>query len=274
MSLSVSLPTGIDWSVRICELDGTVLADNHADAQLRTASVGKIFLLAEVARRISDGTLDPRTRLSPESQDRVADSGLLHLLTGQDLTVADLCVLVGAVSDNMATNILLRHIGLGEVGVATRNLGFERSALHDFVRDERGPQHPPTLSTGTAAELVDFCARVQCGTLHGAEVSHRLRAWLAADADLSMVAGAFGLDPLAHDFADRGIELWNKTGTIENARIDVGCVRRIEVGSGSERTVVYAVLANWDDAPGKPDQRDRVLAAMRDIGQRIRAYLG
>jgi beta-lactamase class A len=44
--------------------------------------------------------------------DRVEDSGLWYLLDQRDLSVHDLCVLVGAVSDNLATNALVRLVGL------------------------------------------------------------------------------------------------------------------------------------------------------------------
>jgi beta-lactamase class A len=83
--------------------------------------------------------------------------------------------------------------------------------------------------------------------------------WIGLNTDLSMVAAAFGLDPLAHLDEDRGVLLRNKTGTISTARVDVGVVTL------PSRRLAWAVLANWDaDAP--PDVRDRVLAVMRSVG--------
>ncbi|MYM18553.1 serine hydrolase [Brevibacterium sp. 5221] len=272
--IELDLPTrGIRWSVRIDEAGGPVLAEHEPQRVLNTASVGKIFLLAEVARRFEEGALDPAEVLAPTPGDRIADSGILYLFGQQEQSAADLAVLVGAFSDNMATNMLLRRVGVPAVAALTRRLGFEKSGLHDFVRDDRGPEHPPALSTGTAAELAAACARIETGELVSPAVSARLRGWLSADADLSMTAGAFGLDPLAHGFADRGVALWNKTGTIETARIDVGCVR------AGERALAYAVLANWDDpgtaagAGAHGDPRDEVLAAMRRIGEQVRQHL-
>lgn len=89
--------------------------------------------------------------------------------------------------------------------------------------------------------------------------------WLAARSDLSMVAAAFDLDPLAHAEPDRGITLIDKTGTIGTARIDVGIV------TGPAAQIAYAVLANW---AVEKDPRDEVLAAMREIGRRIRHAVG
>ena len=103
----------------------------------------------------------------------------------------------------------------------------------------------------------------------GADLSHAsaetLRRWLGAGMDLSMVASAFGLDPLAHYYFDRGIWLWNKTGTISTVRADIGVVM------SQTRRIAYAVLANWDSGA---DVRDDVLAAMRAAGDVLRAELG
>jgi beta-lactamase class A len=80
------------------------------------------------------------------------------------------------------------------------------------------------------------------------------------------VARAFGLDPLAHTEPDAGFELWTKTGTISDARIDIGCVGNPDSGC----RVGYAVLANW--ALGEK-HRDPVLEAMGLLGTEIRRYL-
>jgi beta-lactamase class A len=82
-----------------------------------------------------------------------------------------------------------------------------------------------------------------------------------------MVAGAFGLDPLAHIEPDRGVLLRNKTGTLETARADAGVV------STSTGVLAYAAIAQWPgDAP--VSTRDRVLDGMRDLGRALREALG
>lgn len=59
--------------------------------------------------------------------------------------------------------------------------------------------------------------------------------------------------------------LVNKTGTISVVRADIGLL------SGPDRTIAYAVLAEWDD---DTDQRDAVLTSMRDVGLRLRTVVG
>jgi beta-lactamase class A len=257
--------TPADWSILVTDVaDGAPLMAYDEHRPLRTASVGKLFLLVEAARQAAAGELDLAEPVAWRDDERVEDSGLWYLLDERELSIHDLCVLVGAVSDNLATNVLVRVVGLAAVAVTTAALGYSDSGLLDRVRDDRGPSHPPTLSVGTAADLSDLMRRLHRGEIVDRGVSATVLRWLAANTDLSMVASAFDLDPLAHAEPDRGVRLVNKTGTISTARTDVGVVE------GPTATVAYAVIANWspDD-----DRRDAVLADMRAIGRAIRRHV-
>jgi beta-lactamase class A len=251
---------GIRWSASVTITDGghaTVDDSLDADAVLPTASVGKLFLLATVLDEIERRRLDPGELLDAAEAEHVADSGLLRHFDSQRATVLDLCRLVGAVSDNLATNTLIRRVGLDRVAAVTQRLGMTRSALHDVVRNERDRSQPPFLSTGAAGELEGLMRRLQSGEVVSPEVSAQLVELLRLNTDLSMVAAAFALDPLAHIGADHGIRLWNKTGTQAGTRADVGCV---EAG---DRVATYAVVAGYDEVV---TTRRSVLEAMRAVG--------
>lgn len=253
------------WSVCVRDAAGAVLLAHRPDDVLATASIGKVFLLLEVARRLADGRLPADVPLRRHERLLVADSGLWQHLASDALLPADLAVLVGSVSDNLATNALLEAVGLDAVTALTADLGVVRSGLHDYVRDVRGPQHPPALSSGCAGELSAVLADLAAGRGPGADVAPTVLGWLATGTDLSMVAGAFGLDPLAHVGADRGVRLVNKTGTNSTVRADVGVV------DGPAGRLAWAVLANWQDGA---DPRDAVLAAMARLGSWLRAGVG
>ena len=259
------LTPDVTWSVCVRDAETSdVLVEHDPLAVLRTASVGKIFLLVEVAAQAETGVLDLGEELVWTDEDVVADSGLWHLMRRKSFAIEDLCWLIGGVSDNLATNVLLRRLGIPAIHVRTRTLGFERSELLDRVRDVRGPDDPPALSRGRAGELSDLMDRLRRGEIVSPAVSGRVLRWLAANTDLSMTASAFGLDPLAHAAPDRDITLVNKTGTISTACADVGIV------TGPRAAVAYAVLANWD---AYRDPRDRVIADMATIGHLIRAHV-
>jgi beta-lactamase class A len=256
---------GVRWGVCVRDVGtGRVLASRNPDHPLPTASVGKLLLLIEVARRIEAGHLDAGELLRRTPEDAVADSGLWQHLRVDALPVADLAVLVGSVSDNLATNVLLRHVGLEPVAAVGRDLGLTHTRLHDAVRDRRGPEHPPTLSTGTAGELAALLAACARGEALSPRVSAQLLDWLAGSADTSMVAAALHLDPLAHVQPDRGLLLRHKTGTDDGIRADVGLLR------GHQAGISYAVCARWEPSQGtSADARGTVLEAMAELGRQL-----
>lgn len=256
----------VRWSVLVRALDQDGDEDWISEQPhdvLRTASVGKLVLLSLLAERIRSGRQDPAERISWEDHELVRDSGLWHALDQRDLSVLDACRLVGAVSDNLATNVLLRQVGLDAVRAHGASLDLPPMELLDRIRGEgRDPSLPgvaPTLSRASADSLVRYLQ-----LLHQGRIDPMVSDWLVLGTDLSMVAAAFGLDPLAHAEPDRDVLLVNKTGTDATIRADVGLV------TGSGRTVAYAAVANWSH---EADPRDEVLSRMREIGAVIRERL-
>jgi beta-lactamase class A len=228
---------------------------------LPTASVGKVLLLIELSAQITAGRMPDLTLLDRTPALTVGDSGLWQHLQVPSLPVADLAVLVAATSDNLATNVLLDRVGLDAVRERADSLGLSRTALLDLVRDARGPDDAPQLSLGSTAELSWLFAALSNGEIVDPVTSSRVIGWLGLNMDLSMVASAFGLDPLAHRFADHGLSLVNKTGTDAGLRSEAGLLR------GPRGAVAYAVTVRFTDG-GLPT-RLRVLEAMRTVGSEL-----
>ena len=251
---------GVSWGVCL-RVDGEPVGEVAAADVLPTASVGKVLLLVEVARRLEEDLLDPDRRLSPGPADRVGDSGLWQHLREPDLSVESLAVLVASVSDNIATNVLLREVGIDAVDTVAVRCGLDDTRLLDRIRDRRGPEHPPAPSVGSAVELARLMEALAAGEVVSPAVSTRVAAWLSLGVDTSMVAGGLALDPLAH--LDGPIRLFHKTGCDVGVRADVGHVR------GPRAEASYAVLARWH--PEAIDASVEVMAAMRAIGEFLRA---
>ncbi len=232
---------------------------------LPTAGIGKVLLLVEVAARITARDFAGYGILDKTPGDAIGDSGLWQQLQAPALPVADLATLVGATSDNLATNVLLRQIGLDAVRARTESLGLARTALLDLVRDTRGPDDAPQLSVGSTAELAWLFSALSRGQIVDHVTSQRVLGWLSHNADLSLVASAFALDPFSHRVADHGIQLINKTGSDVGLRSEVGLL------SGPRTGVAYAVTVQFDDG-GLPS-RLRVLDALRAVGYDLLEYV-
>ncbi|TAM70584.1 MAG: serine hydrolase [Microbacteriaceae bacterium] len=258
--------SGVQVSARATDLaTGAVLFSVDDHVIMPTASIGKILLLVEVAARIESQQDGGLTIIERTAQDAVGNSGIWQHLAAPSLPLADLAALIGASSDNLATNVLLRQVGLDAVSRRTEQLGLTRTALLDLVRDHRGPDDAPQLSVGSANELTWLLSALARGEIVDAGTSRRVIAWLSLNSDLSMVASAFGLDPLAHRMADHGIMLVNKTGTDAGVRSEVGVLR------GPRAGVTYAVSMYFDDS--ELQTRLSVLDGMRTVGLDLLEYV-
>jgi beta-lactamase class A len=229
------------------------------------AGVGTVLLLIEVASQLRDPDFGAYTILDRTVSDSVAGSGLWQHLQAPSLPVADLAALIGATNDNLATNVLLRAVGLEAVRRRTEELGLGRTGLLDLVRDTRGPDDAPNLSIGSANELTWLFTALARGEILDDEGSERVLGWLSLNTDLSMVAGAFGLSPHAHREPSHGVLLVNKTGTDAGVRSEVGVLR------GPRAGVAYAVSVYFEDT--SLSARLSVLDAMRSVGLDLLEYV-
>jgi beta-lactamase class A len=257
---------GAQVSASVMDLDtGRLLVAIDERIVLPTASIGKILLLIEVSARLTERDAEAYGILDKTPRDAVGDSGVWQHLQAPSLPIADLASLVGATSDNLATNVLLRQVGLHAVRERTESLGLLRTALLDLVRDSRGPDDAPQLSVGSTAELVWLFAGLARGDIVDNLTSSRVLGWLSLNSDLSMVASAFGLDPLSHRGTDHGLLLVNKTGTDAGVRAEAGVLR------GPRAGVAYAVSVQFNDSGIAA--RLRVLDAMRTVGFDLLEYV-
>ncbi|SEM07330.1 serine hydrolase [Nonomuraea pusilla] len=220
----------------------------NEDAELPLASVGKLLLLAEVAMSVEGGILHPDTPVTLHDDDYCGGSGLLLSLSGRSWTIGDLALLTAAVSDNTATNALLREIGLDRVNAAAAALGLSRTRLLDRIREPRGPEDPPTFAIGTAADL--SCLAALVAGADGWQVL--MRGWMQQNTDHTLVPALVRHDP-------EGAWLANKTGTDEGVRSDVGIM-------GGR--IAYAVLAH-----GPSGSEHELASAVRRAGLDVAARL-
>ncbi len=182
----------------------------RADDALPAASLAKLPIAVELMRRADLGQFDLAERLDTSAEPRVGGGGVLDYLDpGTQLTLADLCLLMLAVSDNTAANFLLDLVGMGEVNETMARLGFTQTHLaRRFMDWEARAARRENLTS--AGDCVQLLALVRGGALPGAnrirallaaqQVADDIRAWLPASAALAHKTGE-----LPDVFADAGI---------------------------------------------------------------------
>lgn len=241
--------SGVALSLAIGDVDSGETAYWRAYRVVPVASAAKVLLLGAVARAISRGDLSLDEPVPTAAEDRVGGTGVIARLRARpSWPVADLAYLVAAVSDNTATNALLRHLGFAAVEQAARAIGLPDLRIHDYVRDEREPGHPPAFSSGTARDLCRLMMRVARGELVDAAGSSRVLGWLAANEDHGLLCASLRHDP--HDPDGEPLRVWNKTGRDVGVRADVGLIQ-------GTRRLAYAALATC--APGAEWDAELVL---------------
>jgi beta-lactamase class A len=236
---------------------GETLSWNAGD-RFSTASTIKVAIHASVLRQVRLGAFGLDDEIEVANGDHAGGSGVLALLRPRlRCTIADLCTLMITVSDNTATNMLIRLCGgTKSVNADFAALGFPGFQLNRPIsmlppplpgsaapRPPRSPRIPPKgpLGTGTPEDFRALMEGLRAGTVvdraASAEIINVLRyqqhqalfprAWLA-------IAAPF--DPpgpytpgLAH-----------KTGYVDGARTDAGLVFLPDNGG----TVAYAAMTD------------------------------
>jgi beta-lactamase class A len=227
---------------------------------LPIGATGRILLLIEVAAQLEDGRLHG-DRLQRMARDTATGPGLWQFLQESTMQVADLATLVGATADAWATNALLSTVGIDAVRARADALGIDRTAFIDRVRDRRGPDDAPDQAVGATAELSWLMRGLALGDVVDEAVSNRVLGWVSLASDLSLVAGSFGLDPLAHRVMDDGLQAVVVTGSGPGVRSETGVLR------GPAASVAYAVTVSYED--GDLQRRLGVIEVLRTMGTEL-----
>lgn len=118
-----NLVTGVEYGVR-------------AEEAFLAASVIKLPLFLHVLSHAAKGNIRMDETLVTEQEDKVPICGALTLFTGPvETDIATLCRLMISISDNTATNRLIRHFGIGELNRSFREMGLTKTVLRRRLFD-------------------------------------------------------------------------------------------------------------------------------------------
>jgi beta-lactamase class A len=146
------------------------------------ASTVKVLISAALWCAVEDGELDAHRRIEVAETPAPGGGGLIESFDGETaLTLADLDILMLAVSDNAATNALIDVVGMDRVNTLAGRLGLGHTALRRTMMDvdaaERGDDNVTSardMATLMAAlgRADDIPQRACRRVLHGLGQSH------------------------------------------------------------------------------------------------------
>ncbi|MEV0390974.1 serine hydrolase [Nonomuraea sp. NPDC050643] len=120
---------GVRGFLHAREVDGAAEIGLDPDEPVVLASVFKIPIALEYARQAAAGEIARTERLTVTAADKDGGIGTSGCLDDVSLTLRDLSHFMITMSDNAATDVLLRRVGLDRVNGTLAELGLRRTRL-------------------------------------------------------------------------------------------------------------------------------------------------
>jgi beta-lactamase class A len=132
-SLSVHIPAPI--ALEVFDLSTGFSTGFNATQSMPAASTIKIPVMVEVFRQLQAGKFDIDRHVTLLARDKDYGSGeLCDAPVGTTYSIADLLEKMIDISDNTATNMLIRLVGRRNINVSMRELGLTRTHLTQDIR--------------------------------------------------------------------------------------------------------------------------------------------
>lgn len=184
--------------------------------RFRAASTVKIPIMIEIFRQIDAGTLSLDDPYELVDDDRTGGSGvLMHMSAGCRITRADLLYLMISISDNQATNVLIRDAGIERVNATMHDVGMSRSNLGRIMRG-RPAQGDEQENFSTSDDYVTAVQGILDGSVASAASCEAMTKLLEQQQNHRRIA--------RHLPNDRELRFGSKTGSNQGVANDVGFV--------------------------------------------------
>jgi beta-lactamase class A len=199
----------------------------NATTSFPTASMIKILVLYQLLREVERGNAQLWERLTLRAADRTRGSGLLSDCDeGLNPTVRDLAVLMMAISDNTATNMLIDRLGVHAINQAMQEAGMRNSQLRGRIDFDRIRADPGNLAVATPRDFCDFLSSLHRGELlSGGSVEQMLRI-MRIQKYIEPLRRHLPYDPYGEEFGEpQAISVASKTGSLSGIRGEAGLVQ-------------------------------------------------
>lgn len=212
---SIANSTGMDVSISFVDFTNpqNSCGFNSANPQ-RSASTIKLPILYELLRQVSEGLISLDETYVLTGADIVGGTGILQGSgAGSAHTYREMAELMINQSDNVATNVIIDRVGMGNVNATAAALGLTSVQLDRRMMDTAA------LAAGidnylSAQDATTLLKMIYDGTFVNQEMSDFALSALRSQTDYQGILGGL---PTGTVFA-------HKTGTLTNAQNDCGIV--------------------------------------------------
>lgn len=218
--------------IAVIDMTGSRSFSVNGELVFPQGSAIKVAVLVTMFVRHADGGLDVDRGVTISAAGRVGGDGFLEYFGDgtSSLSLHDLAVLMIAVSDNMATNILIDRVGMQDVNATMERLGFGSIRLRRrMMQQEQSARGNENVAT--PADAAALMARIlRCDLPMGEDECARMQAILAIPHAGPIEDGTPGESRRLH-----------KSGSITGVRTSWGVVDL------EGRPYALAVMGNYGD---------------------------
>ncbi|MFO1055398.1 MAG: serine hydrolase [Dongiaceae bacterium] len=243
----------------------TILRD--PDAVVPTASCIKFFILLELMRRVAAGEFRLESRIPVRANQQAGGSGILKdLSAGIELPLRDVAVLMIALSDNTATNMLVDLLGREAINATIRGMGLTGTVLHNKVDFEAIGDDVRRFAVGTAREFGIALQQVAEGRFVDRATSDAVIDIMERQQYLDLLPRYLPYNPYARELkAAQALRVANKTGFYMGVRCDAALLML------PKRTLVaVAFTRDGRDLSFNPENENAVFVGR--VGEAVYEY--
>lgn len=205
---------GMHVGVAVVDLATGTWMSHQSDEQMVSASMIKLAVAAAFLEQVKAGAFSLDDTYALQYSDFVGGTGSLSALgAGAEVSYREIVRRMICASDNTATNILIRAIGMDAVNEEAKKLGLEATQLNRLMMDEAASAAGIENYT-SAADCAKLLQMVHDGTFIDETSSALMLEALEQQEDWGGIRNGL----------PEGVAFAHKTGTLANVRHDGGIV--------------------------------------------------
>lgn len=202
---------------------GEIVAYGNVERPYETASVMKLPVLLEALRQCQAGYHQLDQLVTYTDEDFVKGSGVLqHLTPGLTLSLRDVLTLMIIVSDNLATNIIIRTIGLDRINQLCRDAGLNVTEVRRKISFESSDP----LGMSSPADLIQLLSMTYHHQILDPKYTAVALDILGRQQYNTIITRALPYELLDdNDDEPPWVEVMSKSGSLTGIRNDAGIIK-------------------------------------------------